>query len=282
MKRRIAIAIPASVVSDTPHLREKTSKIGIIGRAAAIFRIDEILIYSDIARTRQDRETELIRIVLSYVETPQYLRKRLFGIDQRLQFAGILPPLRTPHHPLGTRTKPLEIGDYREAVTLSSTSNGTIADIGADKPGTITGRKLPPGKRVTTRIKKADGNIELELLDRGMIHDYWGYVVTAERETLAKILQDSRFDLKIATSRTGSRFMEVVEQIREKWKSANAVLIAFGAPSRGLKEILEEEKSSLSDLVDFVINTVPEQGTETVRTEEAVVASLAALNLFNI
>ncbi len=276
------MAIPASVVSDTPHLREKTSKIGMIGRAAAIFRVDEIVIYSDIAKTRQDRDIDFIRVVLSYVETPQYLRKRLFGIDPRLQYAGILPPLRTPHHPLRTRTEPLKVGDYREAVTLSNTPDGTIADVGAEKPGIIIGQRLPPGKRATTRVTKVGNNVELELVNREKIPKYWGYAVTAERETLGLMLQNSRLDLKIATSKTGSRFVDVAERIRERWKSATSILIAFGAPSRGLKEILEEEKLFLSDLVDFVINTIPEQGTETVRTEEAVVASLAALNLFNI
>ena len=42
-KKKLSIAIPASVVSDTPHLREKTSKIGLVGRAVAIFRVDEIV-----------------------------------------------------------------------------------------------------------------------------------------------------------------------------------------------------------------------------------------------
>jgi hypothetical protein len=31
--------------------------------------------------------------------------------------------------------------------------------------------------------------------------------------------------------------------------------------------------------VDFVVNTVPTQGTETVRTEEALIASLAVFNV---
>jgi len=43
-KKKLAIAIPASVISDTPHLREKTAKIGLIGRAAAIFRVDEVVV----------------------------------------------------------------------------------------------------------------------------------------------------------------------------------------------------------------------------------------------
>jgi predicted SPOUT superfamily RNA methylase MTH1 len=95
-KKKTSIAIPASVVSDTPHLREKTSKIGLIGRAAAIFKVNEIIIYPDNPRTSQTAEMDLIATLLAYMETPQYLRKRLFKIKPDLQFAGILPPLRTP------------------------------------------------------------------------------------------------------------------------------------------------------------------------------------------
>jgi predicted SPOUT superfamily RNA methylase MTH1 len=45
-----------------------------------------------------------------------------------------------------------------------------------------------------------------------------------------------------------------------------------------LSEIVGREGLSLSDLVDFVVNTMPFQGTETVRTEEALFSSLAVLN----
>jgi len=119
MRKRLCIAIPASVVSDTPHLREKTSKIGMIGRAAAIFRVDEIVIFPDSPRDIQKTEMDLVSTLLSYLETPQYLRKSLFKLNPDLQYAGILPPLRTPHHPLNHRTKELRVGEFREAVTLS-------------------------------------------------------------------------------------------------------------------------------------------------------------------
>ncbi|MEM0313394.1 MAG: RNA methyltransferase, partial [Candidatus Bathyarchaeia archaeon] len=74
--KNISIAIPASVVSDTPHLREKTSKVGLIGRAAAIFGVDEIIIYRDDPEANQGRDINLIAALLSYMETPQYLKKK--------------------------------------------------------------------------------------------------------------------------------------------------------------------------------------------------------------
>ena len=65
----------------------------------------------------------------------------------------------------------------------------------------------------------------------------------------------------------------------EKWKKANCTLVAFGAPTRGLREIVGDEGADLNEIAEFVVNMVPEQGTETVRTEEALVASLAILNV---
>jgi predicted SPOUT superfamily RNA methylase MTH1 len=47
-----------------------------------------------------------------------------------------------------------------------------------------------------------------------------------------------------------------------------------------LFEIARDEGANLNDVVDFVVNTLPEQGTETVRTEEAVFASLSILNVW--
>jgi predicted SPOUT superfamily RNA methylase MTH1 len=36
---------------------------------------------------------------------------------------------------------------------------------------------------------------------------------------------------------------------------------------------------NVSDAMDFNVNTIPDQGVETVRTEEALWSSLAVLNL---
>jgi predicted SPOUT superfamily RNA methylase MTH1 len=46
-----------------------------------------------------------------------------------------------------------------------------------------------------------------------------------------------------------------------------------------LYERAKNEGLNLDDIVDFVVNTIPMQGTETVRTEEAFIASLAVLNV---
>jgi predicted SPOUT superfamily RNA methylase MTH1 len=279
VRKRLCIAIPASVVSDTPHLREKTAKIGLIGRAAAIFRVDEIVIFPDDPSGSQKAEADLVSTLLSYLETPQYLRKRLFKLNPYLQYAGILPPLRTPHHPLNRRMKGLQIGELREAVTLSRTEKQTLVDIGVEQPALIRDKNLAVGKRVTVKVIQVGKVVEVELANRDEAPSYWGYTVTVENLPFGSFLRKRSFDLTVATSRYGSSFADVAGEVVERWKASNTVLVAFGAPSLGLGDIVKREGRRLSELVDFVINTVPIQGTETVRTEEALVASLAVFNI---
>jgi len=277
-EKKTSIAIPASVVSDTPHLREKTSKIGLIGRAAAIFRINEIIVYPDDMKVDQTREMSLIALLLSYMETPQYLRKELFKLQPELQFAGILPPLRTPHHPLNKKIRSLKIGDYREGVTLAKANEGTRVDIGVEQHALILNKHLPVGKRVTVKIVRIGKQVEVELASRDEASEYWGYIVSMERRSLKEIADRKRFDLIIATSKNGALINDVADKLTENWKVAKTILLAFGAPTRGLYEIAESDGFSLDDVADFVVNTVPRQGTVTVRTEEALIASLSVLN----
>jgi predicted SPOUT superfamily RNA methylase MTH1 len=279
-KKKLTIAIPASVISDTPHLREKTSKIGLIGRAAAIFRVDEIIVYPDgSGKGKQKSEADLIAVLLEYMETPQYLRKRLFKLEPRLRFAGVLPPLRTPHHPLNRKSEDLKVGEYREGVTLSRAKEGVLVDIGVEHPALLRETQWGLGKRLTVQIVKAGERVEVQTVTKDEIPYYWGYTVTVETHSFGRLIESGKFDLTIATSKIGARFMDVAEKIAEKWKKANCTLVAFGAPTRGLHEIVRDEGANLHDIVDFVVNTVPEQGTETVRTEEALLASLAIFNV---
>ena len=277
--KELSIAIPASVVSDTPHLREKTSKVGLIGRTAAIFRVGEIIIYPDGPFEKLAGEMNLIATLLAYIETPQYLRKRLFKLEPQLQYAGILPPLRTPHHPLDRRSRDLKVGEYREGVVLSRIKEGALIDIGVEKPALARNAQLVVGKRVTVRIVNGGDRLEAELANRDEVSAYWGYRVTVEERSLGRMLKARDFRLTIGTSKYGVPFAQIAGRIAEKWGQVGNVLVAFGAPAAGLNEIVAQEGFSLDDIVDFVVNTIPMQGTETVRTEEALIASLAVLNV---
>lgn len=272
------MAIPASVVSDMPHLREKTSKVGLIGRAAAIFRVDEIVVYADNPKVNQRADVDLIASLLEYMETPQYLRKRLFKIEPRLQYAGILPPLRTPHHPLNSKAANLKVGEYREGVVLFETKEGLLVDVGVEQPALLREKQFDVGKRVTLQIVKAGEHVEVQVVSRE-VPSYWGYMVTVERRSLKRLIEDRKFGLTVGTSIKGAKWAGIAGELAGKWRKADSVLVAFGAPTRGLYEIAKDEGVKLVELVDFVVNTIPAQGTETVRTEEALLATLAILNV---
>jgi predicted SPOUT superfamily RNA methylase MTH1 len=274
---KLAVAIPASVVSDTPHLREKTSKVGLIGRAAAIFRVDEIVVYADNPKANQRADADLIATLLEYMETPQYLRKRLFKIEPRLQYAGILPPLRTPHHPLNRKAEHLKVGEYREGVVLSENKEGLLVDIGVEQPALLREKQFAIGKRVTLQIVKAGKQIEVQAVN-GEVPSYWGYTVTVEKHSLKRLIENRKFDLTVGTSVKGAKFTSIAGELAGKWKKADNVLVAFGAPTKGLYEIARDAGLNLDEVMDFVVNTIPAQGTETVRTEEALLATLAILN----
>jgi hypothetical protein len=222
---------------------------------------------------------DLVATLLAYMETPQYLRKRLFKLKPELRYAGVLPPLRTPHHPLNRKMKNLKIGEYREGVALSKTGEGMLIDIGVEEPALLKNTELAVGKRITGKIAKVGKRIEVELANRDEIPTYWGYTVTVEKNPFGRLLKKRDFDLAIATSRYGAPLVDVAEQISKRRKRANTILVAFGAPTQGLNEIVKYEGLRLDEIVDFVVNTIPMQGTETVRTEEALIASLAALNI---
>jgi predicted SPOUT superfamily RNA methylase MTH1 len=277
-KTELAIAIPASLVSDIPHLREKTARIGMIGRAAAIFCVNEVIIFPDDPRASQSRDLNLISTILSYMETPQYLRKYLFKVKPELRYAGILPPLRTLHHPVTKKLRELKVGEFREGVTVSRVKEGVLVDIGVERPFLVENREIKLNTRVTVRTTAINPEPKAAMVNRNEVPTYWGFQVTPSDEPFGQLVQRRGFDLVIATSRLGTPFANVKEAILTRWKNAYQVLVIFGAPTQGLYEIAKLENVILDQIANFVVNMIPSQGTKTVRTEEAVYASLAVLN----
>ena len=277
--KNLTIAIPASIISDTPHLREKTAKVGLIGRAAAVFRVQNIIIYPDRNETDQRKEIDLITTILRYMQTPQYLRKRLFKLDSKLKFAGILPPLQTPNHPIKSKSRKLQIGEYRDGVVLSKEKDGFFIDIGVEKLSLLREMNYQVGDIITTQIIKKDKHIEVQSVDKNEIPFYWGFSVITEKNSFGTIVLDKEFDLIIATSKKGTNFVQCMKEFAARWKSANNIIIEFGSPNRGLFEIAKDEGIDLIKHAEFIINTIPHQGTKTIRTEEAIFSSLAIFNL---
>lgn len=267
----LSIFIPVSILSDVPSLVEKTFKVGQIARAASIFRVERIVVYRS-AKSDSREDGFLIRDLLSYAETPQYLKKKEFPISDSLRYVGMMPPLRTPHHPLES-TKI----EYREGYVLKSSKSGSSVDIGFRDPVFYKG-DLPFNRRVTMRLDKDSGSwVPVQKED---VPYYWGYSVSLENKTLRQALEayDPLLDSVVATSRVGKLATAVAPRIRELMLPGQKMALLFGSPAEGVHEIIARDGTKLEDLADLVINTAPEQGTATIRTEEAVLITLATLD----
>ncbi len=266
--RRLCVAIPDTVLEERDALRDKTAKLGVMARACSIYGVDVIQVFRDDGRRG---EPTLMRKVLEYLETPQYLRRRLYPLDETLRYAGLLPPLRIPSHKPKVPIERLAVGDFREGVT---NADGTV-DVGLDKNPRLR-EKVPAGRRVTLRVVST-APLTAEVVDRERVNEYWGYAV--ETATAAEVFADRRFALKVATSRYGNSFQSAVAALRDAARKASTLKLVFGSPSRGLFEIVGPD---LPARADFVVNLYPDQHVETVRTEEAIFAGLGLMNLLII
>ena len=262
--RRVAVSVPDTVLEEKESARDKMAKLGLIARACATYGVDVIEVFED---PGGHGEGKTICEVLEYLETPQYLRKRLYPLDEALKFAGALPPLRTPSHKPWVPLERDRGGEDREGVT---NPDGTV-DAGLDVAFKLRGR-AQPGRRVTVRIASTNPPVA-DVITRGEAGGYWGYTVEAKQR--AGVINDRRFPVKIATSRLGTPLSDALGRARALLRGGSAVKLVFGSPSRGLFDIVGRD---LEREVDLVLNLVPEQQVETVRTEEAIFAGLGFVN----
>ncbi len=270
---RLEVAIPVSVVSNEPSLQLKTIKIGLIARALAIFRVDRLHVYLDPQGDRRD--AELLRKLVAYMQVAPYLRKRIFKLTPELRYAGLLPPLQLSTHGVGGPQK----GEIREALVVERRGRRVVveAGLGEEVEADTSGCESLPqrGERVLVEL------VELEPPRLRLVCDkrvYSGFDVRMHN-SLKQLLLTCREYLRLATSRKGVEVVDVIPELLEKVSQKPRVLVVLGAPKLGLYELAEFEGFNLEDYVDYVVNTIPSQGVVTVRTEEALTATLAILNI---
>ncbi len=293
----LTIAVPSSLVREAEDEREATRKIGSVARAATVFRARRLVVFPD--REGESRlGGEFVRTVLAYASTPPRLRSELWRKRDELAYVGVLPPLRVPSQ---TGSTP----DGAE-----SSTQGIVTKVGPDDRVRVNcalaqhpisllvpdGLSVREGERVTLRVSSRD-----PLRARITGYPEAGFQVTGAE--LTEVIAEA--GLTIAASRHGqelsvSRLGEVVQTVSE----ADGTAVVFGAPQRGLpamlgvapEQVTGERASAGRDQsqsaangrsvdtgadpgFDCWLNTIPNQGSEVVRTEEAVFATLASLSL---
>ena len=265
---KLSVAIPESSLSDESLKIDKTRKISVLARACSIFKIDTIYVYQDGGNYKQDGT--LMVMILKYLETPQFLRRRLFPKMNDLKFAGVLQPLKIPSHITPANPKKINRGDIREGIIVS-VKGKRFVDVGVNQLIQFFG-KTGIGKRVTVQFKEGYPRLSVKEIDKTESPTYWGYFVK-ERSNLFSLISEWKGNT-IITSRKGRTATK--EQISKFTTSDKPTLVVFGSPDKGVHEIIGGKMKNVQNAKS--LNFFPNQATETVRLEEALLGTLAIIN----
>jgi predicted SPOUT superfamily RNA methylase MTH1 len=264
----LSVAIPESALSDESLKIDKTRKISVLARACSIFKIDTIYVYQEGGNYRQDGN--LMVMILKYLETPQFLRRRLFPKMNDLKFAGVLQPLKIPSHITPANPKKINRGDVREGIIVS-VKGKRFVDVGINQLIQFFG-KTGIGKRVTVQFKEGYPRLSVKEIDKTETPTYWGYSVK-ERSNLFTLISEWKGNT-IITSRKGKTATK--EQVSKFTTSDKPTLVVFGSPDKGVHEIIGGKMKNVQNAKS--LNFFPNQATETVRLEEALLGTLSIIN----
>ncbi|XP_074653985.1 28S rRNA (uridine-N(3))-methyltransferase-like [Tubulanus polymorphus] len=293
----VSIAVPGSILDNAQSTELRTYLAGQIARSAVVFNVDEIIVFDETGTLTKTEDGDLtsaqkegkanlqLARILQYLECPQYLRKALFPRHKDLQYAGLLNPLDCPHH-----MRAEDVCEYRDGVVLNKPvkdNKGSLVDVGWNQREVKVDRCVQPGIRVTVKIddyktaaekKKVTGKIVAPTTPRTNAGLYWGYSVRIAK-SLSEVFtacpfSDNGYDCLIGTSERGQSADELsLPQFQH-------LLIVFGGV-KGLEASLEaDELLDVDDpslLFNHYINTCPDQGSRTIRTEEAILITMSTL-----
>lgn len=288
----VSIAVAGSIIDNAQSPELATRLAGQIARAATIFRINEVIVFDDKAKAtasnisiwdaaeKNESGALFMARILNYLDIPQYLRRTLVPRHSDLRHAGLLPPLDAPHH-----ARKHEWVPYREGVTLdkkSTAGGGTFVDVGLHKPVFIQ-QTFEPGLRVTVAMgskRSLEDDCLRQAVDRSepskSMGLYWGYNVRYA-SNISCVFKESPYqggyDYSIGTSERGDKISSrdlAIPKFRH-------LLIAFGGLA-GLEENIEQDEDFMgkdaTQIFSQYLNTCPDQGSRTIRTEEAIFISL--------
>ncbi|PIG89893.1 deoxyribose-phosphate aldolase [Aspergillus arachidicola] len=276
----LTVAIPGSIVANAHSVEQKTLLAGIIARALAVFCVDEVVVFDDDENSPRDAyhgqgnydefpidktsgelngnhssakrytaysdPSHFLAHILSYLETPPYLRKHLFPMHPNLRGAGLLPSLDMPHH-----LRANEWCEYREGIAVSSSDGGgqrrhstqmsnyhnnrrhspssptnfsdTVVDTGLPKKVVLPDIQLPEYARVTVRFSDHGPEHYAQPVHpstpRSEAGYYWGYYVRRCRSLSSVFTEcpfDGGYDLSFGTSERGAPVYSVLEEDRQE------------------------------------------------------------------
>lgn len=300
-KIRIFVALPDSSLSDEKNLREKTIKIGRFARAFSIFGVKKIIIYKDPTIKNINSDKLLMKLILDFLNTPQYLRKLIYPLNHELSYIGLLPPIKAPQHKKKIKPSELKAGElrigliyHRNSVINKAFSNKVTnnkkflknlakknyeyyIDVGLDFLIPFLGEGID-GQKIIVKFIDSYPNIKaIKATEMDIDKEYFGYDIVSINSIDEFLRKLDPKTFVVFTSKKGIIFKNIELQFKDIIKKFETLLIVFGSPSKGISDIYPNFKKINNSMY---LNIFPHQKTDTIRLEEALLGTLTIFNHF--
>ncbi len=169
--------------------------------------------------------------------------------------------------------KLIKNGDIRDGLVINYKGRKFI-DIGINKSIPYFG-KIKPGTRIAVKIIDTKPKLIVKEISTDDVKDYWGYKVK-ERGNLFATLSSWTGKI-ILTSKKGKIF--TASDAGKIIKSNEPTLLVYGTTNKGIHEILGADIKKIQN--SKICNFFPNQATQTVRLEEAILGTLSIINSHN-
>ncbi|TVP39916.1 putative RNA uridine N3 methyltransferase [Candidatus Nitrosocosmicus arcticus] len=272
------VSIPDSFLYDTSTEIDKTLKIFQLSRALSIFRVNNLYIYHDKLLNASKKDLQFMVTILEYLDTPQYLRRKLYPKLEILKNVGKLHPIRSHHHKDRVEIRDVKSGEIRVGV-VEKGRDAYFVDVGFNIPIEYNGKYRHDGRKVNVKLLKHKNSINAIDIEKNEITElYWGYNVYQIKD-LKNIMEKFPVANIILTSKHANYFNPSENEFSRMNRSLgnNSILVVFGSPKFGLSSILSKDKMDISKYYSY--NFFPNQGTQTVRLEESIYGVLSILNI---
>lgn len=275
---RFDVSIPDSFLYDVSTEIDKTLKIFQLSRALSIFRVNNVYIYHDKILNASKNDLQFMVTILEYLDTPQYLRRKLYPKLEILKNVGKLHPVRSHHHKDRVEIRDVKSGEVRVGV-VEKGRDAYFVDVGLSIPIEYNGKYKHDGRKVNVKLLKHKNSIDAIDIEKNEITElYWGYNVYQIKD-LKNIMEKFPISNIILTSKHAKYFNPSDNEFSKMNRSLgnNSILVVFGSPKFGLNSILSKDKMNISKYYSY--NFFPNQGTQTVRLEESIYGILSILNI---
>lgn len=277
-RTRITILLPDSILGNENTLLLKTQKIGALFRFFSIYRVEHVIFYDNHG---DKNDLRVIEDILDYLNRAPYLRKYVKR-KETLKFTAILPPVQNPSH-LGLSLKSMvlkeglilekKIFPQQEKIHFKIDTGVNIINIAVQEKNELNSLQMND----LVMIGENSGDVFVKTEKQEF---FWKPVFEFSKKSIGTLISEFKYENQINIF--ASAHGEPLNLLKFKRKYANLdklhKILYFGPLKGSFKDFIQKtgiQMNKNSIFLDFI----PNQGTKTVRLEEAVHSVLAILNV---